>query len=468
MDTTQPAGARSSPDWSAPKSASSSFEHHSEGKSERPPNVVIELLVRIAGDSNSHIQMQPSGLNKYLTVQRPVTQELARKHILGEICLGASLVRVDGATHANCWDADDELGWEVLLAAADALYLSGAIPVLERSPSEDHFGGGHLWLFYDKAVDPGSAKATAVKHAPELAKIKETWPGGGKGSVRLPGGRYRRGKVDEWPKVSHVAGPEVSGLEALRLISRSLTKASWVTEPAQLVHQDREGQAREVATISPRPKGFPASWQGHEIPPPGAPHVEPIALQDPRWQAEYGDRSSTLWFCFTATQLAEWYGQHIRLQDILRVEDNGYGRADWRDERTPSVKLYPDGTWTDYGAGGHRPNGKRDSGDALELLCRAKGADKSEAMKYIAKQMLIVARRELKQAGRERRNPVRWVFEITSSAGWEHYDSIRYKAGPRPKAHVPAPDTPRGAANAAARPTEASRKSQQSFTTVRA
>jgi hypothetical protein len=153
--------------------------------------------------------------------------------------------------------------------------------------------------------------------------------------------------------------------------------------------------------------------------------VSPIAGDDPEWLDCYEDRKGDFLFWFTDQQLAEWYGGNTPLDEIAPRDRNGYIRAVWRNERTASVWIYEDNTWVDFGAGGVMPDGTQDKGDAVELRCRVAGIEKSEVMRQVARQLIREAQDELDLAAYEGRNPVRWVFEITSPTGWAHYDQIR-------------------------------------------
>ena len=156
-------------------------------------DAILGRVLELAGDLPRHIEMRASGPRKY--VERPnalhpgpapVTGELLRRHLGGEITVGAYLRRSDGLSFAVCWDADDPGGWRRLQGTGLALLRAGALPIAERSPAAgEHAGGGHLWLVFSAPVDPGAALATAARHAPELAGY-ESWPGGG--AVRLLGG----------------------------------------------------------------------------------------------------------------------------------------------------------------------------------------------------------------------------------------------------------------------------------------
>ncbi len=112
--------------------------------------VVIEHLLRVAGDLPRHIAMVPRGDRKYIErpnkqypAPAPVTQVMLRRHLEGRITLGSWLANQDGLTWAVIWDADDAERWGILLRAGRRLLATGAEPIAERSPARgEHAGGG--------------------------------------------------------------------------------------------------------------------------------------------------------------------------------------------------------------------------------------------------------------------------------------------------------------------------------------
>lgn len=176
--------------------------------------------------------MQPDGDAKYLTEPRPITPELARRHIAGETLLGTTLWSTGGKTRMLRWEADDAEAFERLRRCASKLSESGARPLIETSPSKHHPGGGHLYLTFTDMIDAAGGHATAEHWAPELCQAKEHWPNGGT-RVRLPAGRYRRrdehGDVDAWCEVWQPGGLHVMGEAAFNLLLTRQTPASWVT-----------------------------------------------------------------------------------------------------------------------------------------------------------------------------------------------------------------------------------------------
>jgi hypothetical protein len=188
------------------------------------------LLAQIAGDGDSHVRMQPAGEDKYLTCKGAVTADLARRHIAGDILIGARLRHAGGMTRALIWEGETPEAFAQLRhGAALKLAQSGALPILEDSPSLQHPGSGKLWLIFDGLVDARAALATALHHAPELAACTEHWPNGGK-AVSLPGGFYVHDGVDRWRAVWEPGGIHRTGPDAFALLVRCQTPAAWVTE----------------------------------------------------------------------------------------------------------------------------------------------------------------------------------------------------------------------------------------------
>jgi hypothetical protein len=216
----------------------------------------VELLCAIAGDDDQHVEMRPTGSAKYVTVKAPVTPELARRHIAGEVMVGANLKHAGGTTRGLCFDADTPEEKTKLVAAAIACRASGARPLLSDSPSIGHPGSMHLWLIYDQLVDAAAAFATAEKYAPELASFDERWPSNRR--VRLPAGYYRRPGAGGWCAVWVPGGLHRTGAEAFALLCRELTPASWV--PASWV-TEKPPPARPPAPQRPPSAAAAHAWR---------------------------------------------------------------------------------------------------------------------------------------------------------------------------------------------------------------
>jgi hypothetical protein len=90
----------------------------------------------------------------------------------------------------------------------------------------------------------------------------------------------------------------------------------------------------------------------------------------------------------------------------------------------PSVMLYTStNTWCDFGE--TKPNGKKVSGDALDLFARVNGVSRSDVFRETYQEMCDQALIELERAARDGRGPAKWVAEIMSPVGWRHYDKLR-------------------------------------------
>lgn len=113
------------------------------------------------------------------------------------------------------------------------------------------------------------------------------------------------------------------------------------------------------------------------------------------------------------------------------------GLARWRGERTASVAHTRDGQgWVDFGASARRANGRQDGGDALELEARISEQSKPEVMRQIARELVREARAALESAAQSGKQPLAWVQEFMTPAGWAHYQKLRDPAGAIPAATV--------------------------------
>jgi hypothetical protein len=130
-------------------------------------------------------------------------------------------------------------------------------------------------------------------------------------------------------------------------------------------------------------------------------------------------------FAITDKEAIAWCNARHDVRTLLPKEANGYARAVWRAERTPSIGYLPNNQWVDFGAGGRRPDGRRDGGDAFAALCRLRGLDRPAALREIVVAMRAEAAAELDAAARAGRGVPAWVAAITAPAGWRRYDRLR-------------------------------------------
>ena len=78
--------------------------------------------------------------------------------------------------------------------------------------------------------------------------------------------------------------------------------------------------------------------------------AEPSAWSDPWWARRYGARRGRLPWAIGTAQAIRWFNWATDLREVLPLQPNGYARATWRGERTPSVAHRPEKRWLDYGA----------------------------------------------------------------------------------------------------------------------
>jgi hypothetical protein len=402
------------------------------------------FLVALAGDMPFHGRMQERGKDKYRSQKGQVTAKLAERHLAGEITLSASLLRKDGMTRAVCWDADNPEDWELLERAARCLRQSGAWAILESSPSSQHRGGGHLWLVFSAPVEAGDVFATADAIAPELCIIHERWPGV-RTTIRLPGGYYRWqsdtpgdegdtlvddgdtpiGEVaiiteelsytgERWCECSVVGADDsgwYTGRAAIATMMEHQSDPSWITERGSSAAQRSRQDVSAAVQLDPTPVD------------PDAPRPLPAAADDGVWQNKYGTSQKGRWFWFGPTQVAAYFNATHPVGTLLPADGSGMALATWRDEKNPSVKLYPaTNSWCDFGM---RIRGRFDGGDALELQCRMTRERRSTVFAKAAQDMKRAAEKELERAADHGEGPARWVADILSPQGWDHFDKLR-------------------------------------------
>jgi transcription initiation factor TFIIIB Brf1 subunit/transcription initiation factor TFIIB len=391
------------------------------------------LLVEIAGPEPVHIEMSPRGPKKYYDVHRAITKQDIRAHLKGWKTKGAYLRHPGSMTRALCYDADTPKDWQKLQTAARFLTYGDFCPLLEPSPVQDdeHTGGGHLWIIFTDLVKATWAHQRALQYAPTLREIKESWPGTGPNKVRLPGGKYVKPGFAQWCNLSDAHGKTIAtdGQGAARVLLVYQT-------PAEIVPEYPEPEdVGQCSCPEPSPN------TDHQVNACSAQNGTKICYEmqpgvDQHWQHKYNHH---LWFYFTPAQLAAWYNERHKGEDMLPLEKNGMGLASWRGERTASVGLREDG-WVDFGASARRSDGKQDGGDALELTVRVGDEPKPEVMRRIARQLVSEARAALENAAHCGEQPPQWVQVFMSPAGWEQYHQLREEASQSDQAITAIPE----------------------------
>ncbi len=379
-----------------------------DAATEEPLSAAAALLGAIAGPALEHIAMNRWGDNKYRTIARTLTEADVFAHLRGDECYGASCRYPDGTTRALCWDGDNAGEWHLMETAARTLAEVGYLPILEPSPSGR---GGHLWIIFDALVDAEIARRQVYQLVPDLATLKEYWPGPvgteGWNRVRLPGGRYVRLKGQPWCHLISVADGEVSqnGEEAARLLLNHQTPAPQFPPQGRNFEPQAELSAPADQVVLPT-----ICNASTEI--------------DATWQAKYGDQP--LWFAFTPTYVAAWWNEQHPIESLVTTNRGGYASADWRGETEPSVYIRREKQrFEDYGASARRPDGGPDTGDALELQTRLSQASKSAVLCQAGKELVTRARTDLENAARDRQPIPDWLEPIITDAGRAHYARLR-------------------------------------------
>lgn len=132
----------------------------------------------------------------YQCIKRPLTAQLVRAHLAGDVTLGAYALDRDSHAHWLCLDADSDSAWEALWQAAADLESQGVSTYRELSRR-----GGHLWLFFEPT--PGEAVrdfGQGIMRVYELQEVelypKQSRLSTGPGSlVKAPFGVHRKSQM---------------------------------------------------------------------------------------------------------------------------------------------------------------------------------------------------------------------------------------------------------------------------------
>jgi hypothetical protein len=239
---------------------------------ERVPRSETELspeLVRAYADTFiPRYDLYPIQLRdgRYVTVKKPLELSLVYRHLRGALTLGAYALSPTSMARWICLDADDEPGWQGLMAMAGALSIPRVPAYLELSRR-----GGHLWLFFEQPVPGGDARrfgqqllrdfgVTGVELYPKQDALR-TGPGS---LVRLPLGRHRL-TGQRYPFVDLDGNPLACTVcEQVRLLASPQPVPRWfldeclasapATPSSSLMTHDRPGRSPEGELLSERLK----------------------------------------------------------------------------------------------------------------------------------------------------------------------------------------------------------------------
>lgn len=305
-------------------------------------------LVDAVGSHPNHVVMQRRATeegHKYLTRSAALTHLDVARHLVGSETLGAGLLTSDDEAgdprtcRAVAYDSDHAFG--ALVRASRDLAKHGLTPLLVRNDAKR--ASGHLWLLFDRDVDPAAVFAVLETWAPALQKVPEKFPAPavrGGHRLRLPGGCYLPVGSDPVPVqvgVGTSAG-DVAWVDALCLEAWALIAAA-VTPAGALEHAWLPVERRAPADVPPPPK--------KPAPP-------------PQTAAPTGAGAGGI------EEVVDAFNRQNPVVNLVDVNRSGMFRSPWHADASPSCKLYDNGSWCDF---------SRDNrgGDALSLWCALNG-----------------------------------------------------------------------------------------------
>jgi len=317
---------------------------HRNTESVPPLEAAVTVLAPVLIHGFSYVQMMPrraDGDTKYVTRHEPLTETVIADHLQGRLTIGNSIFWPDPLTRegrlarAVAWDADEkDDGLRPLLRGAARLKRAGLEPLVVRNKTKN---SGHLWLIFDRPVDPARALAAAEHRAPDLATLREHFPNpkaSDGGRLRAPGGQYL--PVGKPAVPVQVAIAAEWGMPDWQ---DGTTSAGWAVIAAAVSRAD----ILEVTFIPPNKR-------------PQQRAVRPKAEARRLPAAANGEASGNVFADFNRDHPIE------TLVELVQKGARTFFKAPWRDERTASVILNPDGSWHDFGDNRH---GK----DAFDLYC---------------------------------------------------------------------------------------------------
>jgi len=333
------------------------------------------VLYDAIGHNATYLEMLPRQIpDKYITRKAPPVCAAVTAHLRGAVTLGAGLYWLDAATGERrtrvlALDADAKYpdAFCQMLRGATRLARAGLPSLVVRNATQE--GSGHLWVFLDEPIEPARGFAALYHLAPELKDVPECFPNpksSDGGRLRLPCGVYH-------PK----NGSPVPVLVALATASgRDL---EW-----------RDGATPEAWTLIPAavsPAGIlETTWLPPDQRP--APPVVPVRRAAPIPVAEThpGQNGGE-----SLEEIIDRFNAQHPVDALITANAHGYFSSPWRQERTPSAKVYDNNTWTDYSQGSRR------GGDALALWCALhnywpEGAEKPDRLGALRHLGLLPAR----------------------------------------------------------------------------
>jgi len=338
-------------------------------------NAAVDVLYGAIGHNATYLEMLPRQTpDKYITRKAPPVRETVSAHLRGAATMGAGFYWLDAATGERrsrvlALDADAKYpdAFRQMLRGATRLARAGLPSLVVKNATQE--GSGHLWVFLDEPIEPARGFAALYHLAPELKDVPECFPNpksSDGGRLRLPCGVYH-------PK----NGPPVPVLVALATASgRDLewkdgaTPEAWALIPAAV----SPAGILETTWLPPDQRPAPP------VVPARRPAPIPVAETHP---AQNGGES--------LEEIIDRFNAQHPVDALITANAHGYFSSPWRQERTPSAKVYDNNTWTDYSQGNRR------GGDPLALWCALnnywpEGAEKPDRLGALRHLGLLPAR----------------------------------------------------------------------------
>ncbi len=308
-------------------------------------SAAVDVLYAAIGHNATYLEMLPRQTpDKYITRKAPPVRETVSAHLRGAATMGAGFYWLDAATGERrtrvlALDADAKYpgAFRQMLRGATRLARAGLPSLVVRNATQE--GSGHLWVFLREPIEPARGFAALYHLAPELQDVPECFPNpksSDGGRLRLPCGVYH-------PK----DGPPVPVQVAMATASRrdlewkdGATPEAWALIPAVV------SPAGILETTWLPPDQRPA--------PPVVPVRRTVPAAVPRIAYTGGE---------TLAEVVAQFNAQYPLESLVTVNRHGYFTSPWREERTPSTKVYDNNTWCDFSQGSRR------GGDALALWC---------------------------------------------------------------------------------------------------
>jgi hypothetical protein len=130
---------------------------------------------------------EPGSLRKYTKLYRPLTYDVLRAHLRGDVTVAVRLINEADLARAAVVDID-EGGERALCKVLEVAEAQRFVAFGQSSRNEQH-DGGHVWLLFDDQTAPERLRALAQQLVGQSSVKGETYPT--RKSIRLPLGVHR-------------------------------------------------------------------------------------------------------------------------------------------------------------------------------------------------------------------------------------------------------------------------------------